>query len=150
MSPAEWTAAGAVLLAGLQLVLASRRDLGALTLAVAAAAVVLAAPGTPLLAGLITATGVLVALAWARAATHRTARPGLGAAALALCLPGATHSWWVEALSPGIPLDKLQAVLLVPCALVAGLGLVLSLEQLPPSRRRRRRPHRKISVPVEE
>ncbi len=150
MSPAEWTAAGALLLAGLQLVLASRRDLGALTLSVAAAAVVLATPGTPVAAALLAGTALLLTLAWARASQHRTARPGLGAAALAVCLPGATHAWWAEALSPGIPLDKLQAVLLIPCALAASLGLVLALEQPPPSRRRHRAPYRKRSVPIEE
>ena len=142
---AELLALTAALAAGLQLVAAPRRDLGALTVGAAAAAVVVADAGSWLLLGALSVAGLVATWAWSRAQRYQTGRVDLTGAALAVGVLAAAAAWWLPGLLD-LPEAAVRGAMVAPCAVAASVGGVLALEQVPRCRRRRRPPVQKIPV----
>lgn len=143
MTPAEWTVAAALVAASVQLILASWRDLGAVTIGLIGASTVLAAgvddpPARMRLAVGIVAATALASGAWARGSRHGVGRPSLVGAALLGAVAAGACSWAI----PGVPAAAL--------AVGSGaLGAVLGLAALDRAAPRGARPRWYRVVPVE-
>lgn len=143
MTPPEWIAAAALVVAALQLILASWRDLGPVTVGLIGATGALAVPVADpavrvhLAAATIAATG-LASAAWVRGSRNGVGRPALTGAALLGAVAASACSWAI----PGGPL--------VALAVGSGtLGAVLGLAALDRAAPRTARPRWYRVVPVE-
>jgi hypothetical protein len=110
--------------------LASRRDLGSVTLGLAGCALLLIEPDSTLYVGTgLTLTAVISAAAWVRGSRHGVGRPGLNGLALGTVALAALTPLWLPALSPSLPMEDLRAALLMPCLFAGLMGGVLALER---------------------
>lgn len=145
---AEWIGWAALVLAALHLILASRRDLGALPVGGAAAATSLAALGPePRAVGLAVGALIVAALGWSRAARHGVGRPAITGWVLAVGGLGAASCWLAPQLIPGLPLERIAPGVAGLLALSALVGAGLALER--PGPRGSVRPRRR-RVPIED
>ena len=128
-----------------QWLVAPHRDLGVVTIALAGASVVLAAPFTAPEAAVLGAVALVAALGWRRAARHGVGRPGLVGVGLLVAVGASGAMVWMPELI-GVSAERVGAVGLGLCLLTATLGFTLALERPGP---RRRRPHWYRTVPIE-
>lgn len=121
-------AAGAVLWALLQAILASWRDLAPVTIGIAGCALLLG-PDALYHVGAVVLALVVSALAEARAARHGVGRPALVMLAVAGVTVGGLLPVWGPALLPDADPGRLRAVGLMPCMVAGAIGGVLALER---------------------
>lgn len=120
-----WVAAAAAGLAGLQLVLATWRDLGPLTVTALGAALVLVGVPDLDVGLLIGVAAVLAAAGWARGGRRGVGRPGLSGAVAACAVVAWLAAEWLPRRLPLDPAGTRQvaavalAVVGLVCAMVA-------------------------------
>lgn len=137
-------ACGSAVWAGLQLALSGWRDLGPMTVGLAAIAVGVAAEAPsarPIVAALVAVAVLGAAIAWARGSGHGVGRPALSGVVLAVAVPASLTPWLIH-----VPVDYAVRVA-IPVAVVASLAALVALEQ---KGIRRVRPMWYRTVPVEK
>jgi hypothetical protein len=135
----------ALVWAVLQLAVATRRDVGVVTIAALAGSVLIGSTSPVVHLGLVGISATVAAAAWSRGARRGVGRPAVTGGGLAISVLTLVGHRLLSVLAPGAPVDVFADVLMAPLVLTAVLGFALALER-PGPRRVTRRWRRTIEV----